>query len=66
MRAFAVTNVTEKLDFALIRVENVVENGEDAGKQHLLLFQQYFQKAYFLTSLKVNIVWYGINVLQNL
>ena len=41
------------------RVENIVVKGENAGYyQHFLLFPQCFQKASFLWSLKVGIVWY--------
>ena len=43
------------------RVENLVGNGENAGYQHLLLFSQCFQKASFLGSLKVGIVWKRVN-----
>ena len=34
------------------RVENIVGKGENAGYQHLLLFQQCFQKASFLGIVK--------------
>ena len=50
-------NVTQKLEVALERVENLVGKGENAGFQHLLLFPQCFQKATFSGSLKVGIVW---------
>ena len=36
--------MNEKLKLALHRVENIVENGENAGNQHFLLFPQCFQK----------------------
>ena len=49
--------VTEKLQFVLRRVENIVGNGENAGYQHFLLFPQCFQKASCTGSLKVRIVW---------
>ena len=39
------------------RVENIVGKGENAVFQHFLLFQQCFQKASFMGSLKVGIVW---------
>ena len=39
------------------RVENIVGKGENAVFQHFLLFQQYFQKASFMGSLKVGIMW---------
>ena len=32
------------------RVENIVGKGENAGDQHFLLFQQYFQKPSFSES----------------
>ena len=38
--------LTEKLQFVLGRVENIVGKGENAGYQHFLLFLQCFQKAY--------------------
>ena len=37
------TNVTQKLNFVLGRVENIVGKGENAGYQHFLLFPQCFQ-----------------------
>ena len=39
------------------RVENIVGKKENAGYQHFLHFPQGFQKASFLWSLKVGIVW---------
>ena len=39
------TNNSEKLKFSSERVENIVEKGENAGKQYFLLFPQYFQNA---------------------
>ena len=50
-------NEGEKFKFVLERLENSVEKGENAGYQHFLLFPQCFQKASFLGSLKVGIVW---------
>ena len=38
-------NVTQKLKFALGRVENIVGKGENAGYQHFLLFPQCFRNA---------------------
>ena len=38
-------------------VENIMVIGENAGYQQFLLFPQCFQKASFLGSLKVGIVW---------
>ena len=40
-------NVTQKLNFVLGRVENIVGKGENAGYQHFLLFPQCFQKLSF-------------------
>ena len=56
----------EKLEFVLGRVENNVGKGENAGFQHFLLFPQCFQKASFLGSLRVGIVWYRVNTVTNL
>ena len=39
------------------RIENIVGKGENAGYQYFLLFPQYFQRAFFSESLKVEIVW---------
>ena len=50
-------NMTQKSDFVLGRVENIVGKGENAGYQHFLLFEQCFQKASYTWSLKVRIVW---------
>ena len=36
-------NATEKLNFILGRVENIVGNGENAAYQHFLLFLQCFK-----------------------
>ena len=41
-------NVTQKLNFAVGAVENIVGKEEIAGYQHFLLFSQCFQKATFL------------------
>ena len=59
MKAFADNNlnVNQKFKFALGRVKNIVGKGENAGYQHFLLFPQCFQKAIFLGSLKVGIMW---------
>ena len=40
-------NVTEKNEFVLGKVENIVRKGENTGYQHFLLFPQGFQKASF-------------------
>ena len=37
-------------------VENVVGKGENAGYNHFLLFQQFFQWSFFLRYLKAGIV----------
>ena len=50
-------NVTKKLKLVLGRVENIEGKGENAGSQHFLLFPQCFQKASYIGSLKVGIVW---------
>ena len=48
-KAFADNNFsgTQMVQFFSDRVENVVGNGEKAGFQHFLLFQQGFQKVFF-------------------
>ena len=51
------TNVTEKLKFALGGVENIVGKGQKVGYQHFLLFRKLFQKAPYTGLLKVMIVW---------
>ena len=50
-------NVAQLMISAFDRVENIVGKEENAGYQHFLLFPQCFQKASFLGSLKVWIVW---------
>ena len=50
-------SMTQKLKLKLVRVENLVGKGENAGHQHFLLFPQYFQKTSFPGSLKVRTVW---------
>ena len=50
-------NLTEKFNFVLVKVENIVGKGENAGNQHFLLFPQCFQKASSSELLKVGIVW---------
>ena len=59
LKAFAddKINVTDKLKFALGRLENIVGKGKNAGNQHFLLFPRCFQKATFSGWLKVEIVW---------
>ena len=59
LKAFAddKINVNEIIKFGLEWVENIVERGENANIQHFLLFPQCFQKASFLGSLKVGILW---------
>ena len=42
----------------LRNVENIAGNEENAGYQHFLLFPQCFQRASFLGSLILKIVWY--------
>ena len=53
-------NVTQKLKFALGRVENIVGKGENACYQHLLLFPQCFQKLSFSGSLKSGLCGKGL------
>ena len=50
-------NVVKIIIFVFDRVENIVGNGENAGYQHFFLLPQCFQKASFLGSLKVGVVW---------
>ena len=38
-------NVTEKLKFFFVRIENIVGKGEKTGYQHFLSFQQSCEKA---------------------
>ena len=59
LKAFADNNlnVNQKLKVALGRIENIKGKGENADYQLFLHFPQCFQKASFLGSLKVLIVW---------
>ena len=50
-------NLTEKLKLVLGRVEKIVGKGENAGKQHFLLFPQFFQKPSHSGSLKLLTEW---------
>ena len=50
-------SVAQVVQFFSDRVENVVGKGEHAGYQHVLLFQQCFQRNYFSGPLKAGIVW---------
>ena len=45
------------MKFCVEWVENIVGKGESGGFQHFILFPQHFQKASFLGSFKVGIVW---------
>ena len=58
-KAFAddIMKVIVNLKFVLLKVENIVGKGENAGYQHFLLFLQCFLKASFSGSSKVGIVW---------
>ena len=47
-------NQAEKLKFVLVRVENIVGKGENAGYQHFVFFPQCFQKASFSGSLTLS------------
>ena len=57
MKAFAEgkIKVTEKLNFLLGVVEDIVGKETNAGYQHFLLFKQCLQKAAFYRSLKIGI-----------
>ena len=59
LKAFAddKINVSQKKNFELQWIENIVEKEENAGHQHFLLFPQCFQNTFFSGSLKVRIVW---------
>ena len=50
-------NVVKMMIYALDRVENIVDKGENAGYQYFLLFPQYFQKPSCPRTLKLGIVW---------
>ena len=54
MKAFTDSKigVTEKFKYVLVRVENIVEKGENAGYQHFLLFLQCFQKVFLYRLIK--------------
>ena len=47
--------MAEKVNFGLVRVENIVGKGENAGYQHFLLFPQCYQKASFSMSIKLEL-----------
>ena len=47
--------MTQKLKFALEKIESIVGEGESAGYQHFLLLPQCFQKASFTGSWEVGI-----------
>ena len=57
-KAFAddIFNVVQIMICVPVRIENIVEKGENAGYQHFLLFPQCFQKASLSGSLKVGIM----------
>ena len=59
LKAFADNkfNLAKMIIFLLDRLKKIVGKGENAGYQHCLLFQQYFQKTVSSGSLKVGIVW---------
>ena len=50
-------NATMTLKFVFQVVKNFVENGENAGYLHILLFPQCFRKASYSGKLKLKIVW---------
>ena len=43
--------------FVIDGLENIVEERENAGYQHFLLFPQCFQESIYSGLLKVGIVW---------
>ena len=45
-------NVTQKLNFILGRLENIVGKGENAGYQHFFPFPTMFSKDFFLRVVK--------------
>ena len=49
LKAFAddKINVNQKLKFDISKVENIVEQGENASYQDFLLFPKCFQKGFF-------------------
>ena len=49
-------NVTENFKLVLRKVKKIVGKAENASYQHFLLFPQYFQKATFSASLKVEMM----------
>ena len=51
------TNVTENIEVAFHRIENIAGKEENAGYQHFLLFPQCFQKDFSFSASKVVIVW---------
>ena len=59
MKAFAddKLKMIQMAKSVLDKMENIVGKEENAGYQHFLLFQQWFQKASSSGSLKVWIVW---------
>ena len=59
LKAFAddKINVAQMMVSVFDRIENTVGKGENAGYQHFPLFPLSFQKASFLGSLKVRVVW---------
>ena len=59
LKAFADNKINATLRQKLLLgwVDNIVGKGENAAQQHFLLFLQWFEKALYLGSLKVGIVW---------
>ena len=49
--------LAEMMIYVFDRVESILGKGENASYQHFLLFPQCFQKAFYLGSLKVGILW---------
>ena len=44
--------MTEKSKFVLVKIENIVGKGENAGNQHFLPFPTMFSKNLFLGAVK--------------
>ena len=50
-------NIANIMIFVIDQVENIMGRRENAGYQHFLLFQKFFQKASSSGLLKVGLVW---------
>ena len=54
--------MTQKLNFVLGRVENIVGKGENAGHQHFLLFPTMFSTSFFSRGVKS---WECVVIVKN-